>query len=430
MNNLPVRLFLACVGLLGGSLCLWGADDVLTRTYPGSDKPGELTCEANYYLWLPPNAKTIRGIIVHQHGCGDGAERGCLEAARDQHWRALAAKWDCALLGTSYRAGDANCAAWSDPARGSQARFLQALSDFAANTKHPELATAPWCLWGHSGGAWWASNMLARQPERCVAVWLRSGSAFGPPREDKQQAPAVPEAAYRVPVMCNPGEKERNDERFHNAYNANAFMFVEWRKQGALIGFAAEPNCNHECGQSRYLAIPWFDAILAARLPDKPTEPLKTIAEHTGWLAPFGSCIAVPPDKYTGDMAHSIWLPNSAIAQKWCEYVQSGSVSDTTPPPPPANVKLAGKLLSWRADADLDSGLRGFSILQNGKEIARLPEKQESTTLFQGLTYHDTPLQPCPVMEYTLADPTGEIRLISHNTVGLASEPSLPALRD
>jgi hypothetical protein len=30
-----------------------------------------------------------------------------------------------------------------------------------------------------------------------------------------------------------------------------------------------DPNSGHDCGNSRYLAIPWFDACLAARLPDQ-----------------------------------------------------------------------------------------------------------------------------------------------------------------
>ena len=71
--------------LLGGQSP--AASDVQTLTYPGSPKPGELSCEANYHLWLPPGVKVVRGVIVHQHGCGDGAERGSLAAAEDLHWR-------------------------------------------------------------------------------------------------------------------------------------------------------------------------------------------------------------------------------------------------------------------------------------------------------------------------------------------------------
>jgi len=47
-----------------------------TITYPASDKPGELVFPATYNLWIPEDVKTVRGIIVHQHGCGEGSNKG------------------------------------------------------------------------------------------------------------------------------------------------------------------------------------------------------------------------------------------------------------------------------------------------------------------------------------------------------------------
>ena len=147
--------------------------------YPPSDQPGELAYGVTYTLWLPPDVTTVRGVIVHQHGCGKGACEGGATAAYDLHWQALAAKWDCALLGPSYHQGDApDCRLWCDPRNGSEATFLRCLKEFAEKTKHPEIASAPWCLWGHSGGGFWASIMMARHPGRTVAVWCRSGTAF------------------------------------------------------------------------------------------------------------------------------------------------------------------------------------------------------------------------------------------------------------
>ncbi len=73
-------------------------------SYPASDKPGELIFPATYNLWLPEGVKTVRGIIVHQHGCGTGSNKGAVTAADDLHWQALARKWDCALVGPDRRA--------------------------------------------------------------------------------------------------------------------------------------------------------------------------------------------------------------------------------------------------------------------------------------------------------------------------------------
>lgn len=70
--------------------------------YPGSDQPGELQFGVTYTIWIPPGAAKLRGVIVHQHGCGPGAARGGRSAAYDLHWQALARKWDMALLGPYY----------------------------------------------------------------------------------------------------------------------------------------------------------------------------------------------------------------------------------------------------------------------------------------------------------------------------------------
>ncbi len=81
--------------------------------YDASDKPGELVFAVDYYLWIPDDAAALRGVIVHQHGCGTGACQGGATAARDLHWQALARKWNCALMGSSYQAPDGtNCRLW------------------------------------------------------------------------------------------------------------------------------------------------------------------------------------------------------------------------------------------------------------------------------------------------------------------------------
>ncbi|MCA9207709.1 MAG: hypothetical protein KDA55_05100, partial [Planctomycetales bacterium] len=35
--------------------------------YEASTVTGELPYGVNYTIWIPPNAKTLRGVIVHQH---------------------------------------------------------------------------------------------------------------------------------------------------------------------------------------------------------------------------------------------------------------------------------------------------------------------------------------------------------------------------
>src|SRR4051794_10569630 len=102
-----------------------------------TEKPGdELKIGVTFTLWIPDGVKTLRGVIVHQHGCGSGACKGGATAAYDLHWQALAKKHSCALLGPSYHQDDKqNCRLWCDPRNGSGKAFLRALDHFARETK-------------------------------------------------------------------------------------------------------------------------------------------------------------------------------------------------------------------------------------------------------------------------------------------------------
>src|SRR5262249_50899770 len=78
----------------------------------------------NYTVWVPPNVKTLRGVIVHQHGCGEGSCKWGLTGAYDLHWQAPPRKHDCALLSPSYEQPEkADCQMWCDPRNGSDAAF-------------------------------------------------------------------------------------------------------------------------------------------------------------------------------------------------------------------------------------------------------------------------------------------------------------------
>ena len=134
----------------------------------------------------------------------------------------------------------------------------------------------------------------------------------------------------------------------------------------------------------------------------------------------------------------AVWLPNEAVAKAWVEYVKTGAVSDTTPPPAPFDVKASkgetGVEITWNAAADFESGIRNFIVLRDGQELASVPEMpigRFGRPLFQSMTYHDTPGQPLPEMRSvdSSASP-GEkhtYAVVSVNSVGLKSAPSAGA---
>ena len=55
--------------------------------YPASVASNELQIAVTYELWIPDGVRTLRGIIVHQHGAGTTASIEGSTAARDLHWQ-------------------------------------------------------------------------------------------------------------------------------------------------------------------------------------------------------------------------------------------------------------------------------------------------------------------------------------------------------
>lgn len=402
---------------------------IFTVEYAGSEKPGELVYGVTYRLWVPDGEKKIRGIIVHQHGCGAGACKGGETAADDLHWQALAKKHGCALLGPSYHQADGqDCRKWCDPRNGSEKAFLRCLEDFAAQSKHPEITKVPWALWGHSGGGFWSSLMLTLHPERIAAIWFRSGSAFYVWEKGDILKPALSDAVYRVPLCFNGGLKEEQDKRHGPARVGDRAMFKAWRAKGAPAGFARDPRTGHECGDSRYLAIPFLDVCLALRLPKDGYDLLPVKAED-GWLSEMDAEKTVPAAEFNkGQASSAAWMPSEALARLRAEYIQTGVTNDTTPPPAPTDLKLEQGVVTWRAEADFESGLQQFIIYREGQEVGRVPEKpvgKFGRPLFQAMSYHDTPEQPLPEMKFVDPDPAADVssyRIISVNSVGLKSE--------
>src|SRR6202142_2108774 len=289
----------------------------LQLVYPPSTTAGELQIGVTHTLWIPDGIQTVRAVIVHHPGGSIPAAQSGATSAYDLHWQALAKKWNCVLLGPSYRVlNDAidltpgGAELWFDPRHGSDGVFLRALDEFAAKSGHAEIASAPWCLWGHSGGGIWANVMSMLYPDRVLAAFLRSGTAvmFRPRHEFIQ--PEVPPAIYEIPTMVNFGVGERGNR----PWDGSIATFQEYRAQGAPIGLAPDPRTGHFCGDAGKNAIPFLNACLQMRLTEW-NKILRPVHLSSAWLAtPFGA-IAMPAAEFKGDPNKSAWLPTDATAK-------------------------------------------------------------------------------------------------------------------
>ncbi len=322
---------------------------------------------ADYRIWIPQGVKLIRGLIVKQHGCGDAAAATGLDHANDLQWQALALKQQFALLGAKYSTSNEMCENWALLNSGSDRAFLRALHIFAQKSNHSELDKVPWVLWGHSGGADWAAQMLRKHRKRTIAVVAtRCGAATFPDQIDSK--------LFGVPVLFAVGEKENT--LVNECRDLPQRIFSRYRKEKALWAVALEANTSHETRDTRLLAIPYFDAIITARLK-KDSNQLFPIDRSQGWLGDPVTDEIAPIDKFEGNPLQAAWLPNQETARKWQEYVTTGEISATRKPAAPNNVRATkinpkAILITWSYTPDLENGLPSFRIYRNNSLIQTL----------------------------------------------------------
>lgn len=327
---------------------------------------------AEYKVWIPEGIDRVRGIIVKQHGCGADAARSGLDHATDLQWQTLAAKHQFALMGTKLLTKEKICERWFITNYASKATLLTALDSIAEQSGRTELKEAPWVLWGHSGGAEWAPQILQEYPERTIALVGSRGGGLVVSGTNPQ--------LINIPVLFSLGE---NDNVLRDiTFELPQKVFRRYRQLGALWSIAIEANTAHETGNGRLLAIPYMDAVITARL-DKNSNKLHPIDKNKGWLADNTTHEIALIENFGGDPLDASWLPNKEVAQKWQQLVTTGKILPTRKPNAPTDVKatkISPKevLIEWNFNPDLENGLPSFHIYRNNSLIHTIKGQEQS----------------------------------------------------
>jgi pimeloyl-ACP methyl ester carboxylesterase len=362
-------------------------------------KKGVMIDDATCYAWVPENVGTIRTVIVHLHGCT--REGDAWQMMYDEQWKALARKWHAVLLAPKFTTGAGNsktCINWYNPGNGTNEVFLAMLDKLSIKANHPEIKTVPWALWGHSGGSMWATSMTGKHPDR-VAVTVAQACGV-----DIADIPGT----LKIPILHHNGIQDL-------CYN-NAALFAGGRKKGAFWAHAVNPVVasamdGHQVHDMRFLAIPWINDCLEMRLPLKAGDSkLRDMDVSHAWLGDTAKRTVAPEASFKGDKLAACWFPNQSLAEKWVEYMATGTVTDKTPPPAPhnliANFWGTNLMLKWRAEPDLESGIKTFIVYRDGVELQTIAYRTKTTfsklTGYQRWNDGDQPAPiPAPEMIFT-----------------------------
>lgn len=267
--------------------------------------PGENYRDAQFRLWLPGEAETLRGTIVLLPGSnGDGRSM-----VNDTLWRSLANAQRLALLGCRFtdRPHDPMfIEEYVDVSRGSGPALLDALASLGERSGHPELQNAPLFLWGMSAGGEFSYEFAAWRPERVAAFVVNKGGVY--------YSAMVSAEARAVPGLFITGAE---DAEFRKRIISG--LFAMNRQAGALWALVSEPGTAHALGQSRQLGAAFFQEVLPLRLPGEGGDitGLQALRESAGFVGDPTTgefeAVGASPD---ADSPRA-WLPTEGFARAW-----------------------------------------------------------------------------------------------------------------
>lgn len=182
--------------------------------------------------------------------------------------------------------------------------FDRALEEAAGELGRPELAFAPWVLWGHYPNDLLVADMASERPDRTVAAI--GGDCGLELSGDGLEVPALSILGAKTTV-CGPLFEQTRVEPI--------------LEQGALYAVAVEPGSGSGASPVRgHLILPFLHAVLSRRLPARwdgtDFPPLGNMTEQPAFRGnnetlEWGPAEAVPPGPRTS------WLVDELVARRW-----------------------------------------------------------------------------------------------------------------
>jgi hypothetical protein len=293
-------------------------------------------------LTVPEDLAVVRGIlVVGPYSGGDSRD-----FHREVWYREFMHLHDFAFLG-----------AQSFSSHAENVKVMRnALKQFAADSKHPELVHAPYVATGFSAGGGFASRLLVEDPDRVIASVI-VGSRLN-------LTGIKPTAAHLgTPACIINGEHEHDKGEGDGMAAVVEPVLADYRPKGALWGWMAVPGIGHERAAQEVLAMPILDAAVRLRYPAegdvrKGPVKLKRIDPKSGWIVDnttwkSGLTAVAAAKDFKGSIAKSSWLLNEDVAFIYRAY---------------ATYDRPLKITSPRNDRDLvwDAGSSATIVVDDG----------------------------------------------------------------
>lgn len=265
------------------------------------DLPRSGSNQPRYYLWVPPQASSINGLIL-------ASEARLSQIAGDSLIRAACAEAKLGIVGfkgTGFTAGFTAT---------DSMQLLQALQQLAVVSRFAEVAHCPWIPYGTSVGGIFAWQLANIMPHRVAGI-IEDNAIF------TTQSPGF-SRPFHIPLLVSRGANEQvSDKWFQSRDSVLAF-----RKRGGPATLLLQAGCGHfgwTQFESRYMAL-WLKKLVLTRITELAlTAPisLNPVSEQSGWLS--DSSFYTPEiniaayNDYTEDKTLAFWHFDQELAQLW-----------------------------------------------------------------------------------------------------------------
>lgn len=308
-------------------------------------------------LTIPESLAVVRGILV----VGPWSGGDTRDLYKEVWYREFLHLHGFAFLGAD----------WSNSHAENFKTMQNALKQFAEDSRHPELANAPYVATGFSSGGSFASRLLIEVPDKVIASVI-VGSQM-------RLTGIMPTDAHRGTPVCiiNGAEEDNGLAEFVEP------LLAKHRPNGAVWGWMAVPGIGHERDAQEVLAMPMLDAAVRLRYPAdgdvrKGPVKLKPVDSASGWIADNSTwkssmTVVVPAKEFKGGIAKSSWLLNEDLALIYRAYsTQDRPLTIKSPRSAKDLVWDAGSGVTVVVDDSRFAGWKKLELYDGAKKVGEL----------------------------------------------------------
>ncbi len=297
--------------------------------------------------WLPDGVTKVRAIVLGRHFLPP-----------NEDWKLFAKKYSVGI-----------------------AAGMEVLPAMAAETKHPEIETAPLVPTGVSAGGTAATQIALNNAERILAVIPIHGAMLAKGNDGfnanrRADTPGDIQTLDVDKLLKVPMALTYDDgDGFVSPVTMEGFLRYG-RSKGAPWMLLISKGGNHTESTEDFskVLLPWLGAVIETRLPgnaQSATPHFADTAESSGWLGDLRTGEVAPFASFKGPKLEANWFHNEAAAKSW----KSHALVPTYSIPPQPLKEPSGLIANFevydKSNADTTTG-KGWRINANFKEADQL----------------------------------------------------------